>query len=440
VLLQRLRLRLARWIDRRFFREAYDAERVLSDLSDQVRTIVDGDSLVHTVGQRIAETLHVGRLAFFLPAQGGFKPAFALGYETPLDMQLPDRSGVVEVLRRTGEPARVFFEDKESWVWRSENVTEQDRSALAQLESRLLLPVTVKDRLLGLVSLSQKKSEEPYTGSDLRLLRSLALQTGLALDNSRLTAEVASEAAQRERLNREIEIAREVQERLFPQKLPQVEGFDIAGYCRPAQEVGGDYYDFLTLPGGRLGIVIGDVSGKGIAAALLMASLQASVRSQSARGEANLAEAIEMVNTLIYESSASSRYATLFYGQLDTATRQLHYVNAGHNPPVLLRKGGAMEPLEAGGAVVGLLPKNIYEQGSVRLGSGDLLLGFTDGISEAMNRGYEEWGEERMVAAVRAQGDCPAAELIRRLLKEADKFTDGAPQHDDMTVIVIRAA
>jgi sigma-B regulation protein RsbU (phosphoserine phosphatase) len=440
VLLRRLRLRLAQWIDRRFFRDAYDAERVLSELSEKVRTIVDGESLVHTVGQKIAETLHVARLAFLLPEGDGFKPAFAVGYDAPVQAQLLERSGVVDFLRKSGEPANVYFEDKDSWVWRTESITERDRNALTQMDSRLLLPLTVKDRLLGVVSLGQKKSEEPYTGSDLRLLRSLAAQTGMALDNSRLTAEVAAEAAKRERLNREIEIAREVQERLFPQELPKIEGFDIAGYCRPALGVGGDYFDFLLLPENHLGIVIGDVAGKGIAAALLMASLQASVRSQSARGDANLAEAMERVNSLIYESSASSRYATLFYAQLDPAARRLVYVNAGHNPPILLRKDGTMETLEAGGMVVGLMPRGAYQQGTVELGPGDLLLGFTDGISEAMNRDNEEWGEQRMMEAVKAAGNCTAAELIPKLLTAADAFVNGAPQHDDMTAIVIRVA
>jgi sigma-B regulation protein RsbU (phosphoserine phosphatase) len=152
----------------------------------------------------------------------------------------------------------------------------------------------------------------------------------------------------------------------------------------------------------------------------------------------NLAEAIGIVNTLIYESSASSRYATLFYARLDPAARQLSYVNAGHNPPILLRKNGAAETLETGGAVVGLLPGSQYRQGAVQLEPGDLLLGYTDGISETMNGDNDEWGEARMIEAVKAAGDCTAAELISKLLEAADKFAGGAPQHDDMTAVVVR--
>src|SRR5262249_4078870 len=154
-------------------------------------------------------------------------------------------------------------------------VSEDERAKLAALRSELLLPLSVKDKLLGFISLSQKRSEEPYSGTDLRLLKSVAAQAGLARENAGLTSAHDQEVAQRERLNRELEIARGVQERLFPQILPPVAGLDYSGKCRPALTVGGDYYDFLALPGGRLGIALGDVSGKGIPAALMMAGLAA---------------------------------------------------------------------------------------------------------------------------------------------------------------------
>ena len=160
----------------------------------------------------------------------------------------------------------------------------QDRDSLRALKTQLLLPLAVKKRLLGFVSLGAKQSEEPFSGTDVRLLESVATQTALALENSNLTAAMATEMASRERLNRELEIAREVQERLFPQTYPEVAGLDYAGKCRPAQGVGGDYYDFLELPAGKFGIAIGDVSGKGVPAALLMAGLQASLRGQTIDG------------------------------------------------------------------------------------------------------------------------------------------------------------
>jgi phosphoserine phosphatase RsbU/P len=288
------------------------------------------------------------------------------------------------------------------------------------------------------MSLGPKQSEEPFTSSDIRLLDSVATQTGLALENSRLTAEIAAEVAQRERMLRELEIAREVQERLFPQTIPAVEGIELAGFCRPALGIGGDYYDYFALPGGELGIAVGDVSGKGIPAALLMASLRASLRAQTIRGGADLAALMENVNTLGYESSTVSKYATFFYGQYSPPSRVLRYVNAGHEPPLVFREG-ALIPLETGGPVVGLLPGARYEQGAIELFPRDILVAFTDGISEAMNLEDEEWGEDRLLDSIRGCPAKTAQDLLEYVFAAATDFAGAAPQHDDMTLVVLRA-
>jgi sigma-B regulation protein RsbU (phosphoserine phosphatase) len=264
-------------------------------------------------------------------------------------------------------------------------------------------------------------------------------QTALAHEVARLTTAIGREMAQRERLNRELEIAREVQERLFPQRLPSVPGLDYCGQCRPAREVGGDYYDFLELPDGRLGIAIGDVSGKGIGAALLMASLEASLRGQALVAH-DLAELMNRVNSLVYEASSANRYATLFYAEYDPRSRQFTYVNAGHNPPIILRKSDAASQvfrLEEGGPVIGLL-RQCYRQESFSLEPGDLIVLFTDGVSESMNARDEEWGEDRLIEYAKTCHGLPAFEVMTRILAAADAFTAGASQHDDMTLVVLR--
>jgi sigma-B regulation protein RsbU (phosphoserine phosphatase) len=268
------------------------------------------------------------------------------------------------------------------------------------------------------------------------LLSAVASQTGLALENAELTESVRREIAQRERLDRELEIAREVQQRLFPQKLPVVRGLDFAGYCRPAEGVGGDYYDFILLPDQSLAIAVGDVSGKGIAAALMMASLQASLRGQTIKPCETLSEMVSNINRLMYDASAENRYATFFYAQYDPATRALRYVNAGHNPPMLLR-GGEFIRLTDGGTVVGLFPEFPFREGLVHLERGDVLVAFTDGISEAMNAADEEFEEERLMAAVGKMEARTAAEMIGQILAEVDGFTAGAKQNDDMTLVVV---
>jgi sigma-B regulation protein RsbU (phosphoserine phosphatase) len=400
--------KLRAWIDRRFFREAYDAEQILSDLANKVRTMVETEPLLHTVTHRISESLHVPRIAVLLNGGDRFRIAYALGYPSPPDVAI------------------------------SAGETDLENVARHQLGAELVLPLSLNQKILGILSLGPKRSEEPYSKADIRLLGSVATQTGLALENSRLAQEIAAEVAQRERMNREIEIAREVQERLFPQELPEIQGLEYAGYCRPASGVGGDYYDFLALPGGRLGIAIGDVSGKGIPAALLMASLRASLRGQTIQGAMNLATLMTNVNKLIYESSTSNRYATFFYAEFDPTTRTLSYVNGGHNPPLVFRHNREIVRLETGGPVVGLLPMFIYEQASIVFNPGDMFVAFTDGISEAMNAADEEWSEARLIeSAWKIYGTTPP-QAVQALINDADGFVAGAKQHDDMTIIVAR--
>ncbi len=431
--------RLRNWVDRRFFREAYNAEQVLSELSDQVRTMVEPQSLLQTVVARVSETLHVPRIVVLLNQGNPFRPVCAMGFDGLLGFEIPATSSTVKILQREKEPLRVYLDDTDSWVYRQSS--EAERTQLAHLHSELLLPLSVRDKLLGFITLGPKLSEEPFTGSDLRLLKSVASQTGLALENAQLMAAITEEVAQRERLNREVEIAREVQERLFPQELTPIAGLDYFGACRPALGVGGDYYDFLALSGGELGIAIGDVSGKGIGAALLMASLQASLRAEALRTPDELAPVVSNVNRLVYQSSTSNRYATFFYAQYQPHTRELTYVNAGHNPPMLFRRAGGewqIIRLTAGGTVVGLLESFPYQQEKIQMHPGDLLIAFTDGISEAMNAADDEWGEERLAEAVKTCANCSAREILEHLMQAADAFAAGAKQHDDMTLVVLK--
>ena len=257
------------------------------------------------------------------------------------------------------------------------------------------------------------------------------------------TSAVAVEVEARTKQARDIEIARDVQQRLLPQEFPPIPGLDYAGTCRAALGVGGDYFDFIPLSKTRLGIAIGDVSGKGIPAALLMASLRAYLRgAQTIHHQADLTEVMRNLNMLVYESSAANRYATFFYGELDLPSRVLTYVNAGHNPPMLFRRtanGADVVRLDIGGPVIGLIEDCVYQQGSVALTEGDVLVAYTDGISEAMNAVNEEWGEDRMMAAVGPNRAASAVTLIDMLMNAADAFVAGAPQHDDMTLLVVRA-
>jgi serine phosphatase RsbU (regulator of sigma subunit)/dihydrofolate reductase len=295
---------------------------------------------------------------------------------------------------------------------------------------------------------------------------SMALPAGILVNVYKLIPTLAEEALSRAKLEREFEIAREVQERLFPQTFPKVAGVEIAAHCRPAQAVGGDYYDLIDVRVGspleaghangeeiasasrapaqscdRLGIAIGDISGKGMSAALLMASLHASLRGQVLSNAGDLGTKMANVNRLLYEASDSNRYATFFYAELDCASRTLHYVNGGHNPPAVLRKEDSnwrVLRLTDGGPVVGLFAGAVYREQTLRLLPGDIFLAFTDGISEAMNASGDDWGEDQMIVEAQAHAELTAEELLQRLFRAADAFAAGAPQHDDMTLVVLR--
>lgn len=426
------------WMDRRFFREAYNSEVILTELSNSVAGFHDTPKLLDTVAHRISQSLHVPRVAVLLEKEGRYEPACALGFDgrSPA-VEFRRDALTVRLLKQSQAPSRVYFDDPQSWI---HGAPAQEQAHLQDLQTQLLLPMARNNHMLGMISLGPKRSEMPYSGTDMRLLSAVASQTGLALENARLTENIRQEVAQRERINRELEIAREVQERLFPQRLPQIQGLDVAGYCRPALGVGGDYYDFLRLPDGCIGMAIGDVAGKGIAAALMMASLQASLRGQTIRPCASLCEMIQHINRLVYDASSENRYATFFYAQYEPQTRSLHYVNAGHNPPIVFRNGdeNRVLRLETGGTVIGLLPEFIYEEDQVELRPGDVLVAYTDGISEAMNSRDEEWDEERLLAAVAECHRRSAADIIKCILDRVDAFTAGARQHDDMTLAVMR--
>jgi len=322
----------------------------------------------------------------------------------------------------------------------------------------LLLDHGLADEVILLVNpIALGKGKRFFEGGSLprgfALGSSRALPSGILANVYKLIPTLAEEAVSRAKLEREFEIAREVQERLFPQTFPKVAGVEMAAHCRPAQAVGGDYYDLIDIRDGspadgktaqgcdRLGIAIGDISGKGMSAALLMASLHASLRGQLLSGAGDLGAKMANINRLLYDASGANRYATFFYAELDCASRTLHYVNGGHNAPAVLRKeDGAWRVfrLADGGPVVGLLAGAVYKEQMLQLLPGDILLAFTDGISEAMNASEDEWGEDRMIAEAQAHPDLNAEELLQRLFRAADAFAAGAPQHDDMTIVVLR--
>ncbi|MBI2839174.1 MAG: SpoIIE family protein phosphatase [Acidobacteria bacterium] len=461
-----------RSIDRRFFREAYDAQRILTDLSRAVRKLAaQPDQLVTLVAERVEQSLHPSHVAVFLrkgqmhecahllrrgdgdgPAAGTIEAdRLSIGAEAVIPRHL-------ESLPES-EPIEIYPEGPRSIstslvrVGTQAEQMVQERRVIERLGARLILPLKTSDGLIGFVSLGEKLSEEPYTRDDKDLLRTVAEQTSIALEYGQLVRQVADQ----EKLKREVEIAKEVQARLFPQSHPAMQTLEYVCVCKAARGVAGDYYDFLRVSPSRLGLAIADVSGKGIGASLLMATLQALLRSHApVRGD-DLRGLATDLNRLMCESTDHNKYATFFYAVYDDLSRQLSYVNAGHNPPMLFRPMGGILPtatdadlpsrrrdeletirLDRGGMAVGMFDVASYEEETVHLSSGDILVAFTDGVSEALNSREEEFGEQRLNDLVATHSTLPAKELCAKILDDLAQFVGEAPQFDDITLLVAR--
>jgi len=241
-------------------------------------------------------------------------------------------------------------------------------------------------------------------------------------------------------IRKDLEGAKDVQQAFFPPQSFSIPCLSCETFYQPARGIGGDYYDFLSLPEGRWGIAIGDVSGKGIGAALLMASLQASLRAQALHTHLELSTLIGDVNRLVYESSPTQYFASLFYAEYEPATRVLNYVNAGHNPPIVVRPGkesSALFPLSAEGMPVGIFAEARFDASRFQLMIGDILVAYTDGITEAANPAGEQWGLERLERLLRSSAGMTSGEIVTRVLEAVSDFAEGEPQRDDVTLVVM---
>ena len=255
------------------------------------------------------------------------------------------------------------------------------------------------------------------------------------IERERLLAAQKVEAERR--TAQELEIAKQVQARLFPQTLPQLDTLDYAGICIQARHVGGDYYDFLALGNQRLGLVIGDIAGKGIAAALLMANLQANLRSQFALARDEPQLFLQSVNRLFYQNTTDSAYATVFFADYDDSSRRLRYTNCGHLSAILIRHSGQIERLHSTATVLGLFEDWNSPTVECQLSAGDIFALYTDGVTEAFNEDEEEFGEDRLIAALQQSSTLPPAEILSATIDEIQRFSPHE-QHDDITLIVAK--
>lgn len=415
-------------IDRAFFRSAYDARLILQDLAEKARTVTSRADLAALLQHHLEKALHPKHFICYFAA-GDSKLTAECGNVPPGAQTLSTGLVSLAMLTLRGKSWDVPIPGEDDL---------DDLAVLAPIAPECLVPILDHaGQLSGLLVLGQRLSEEPYSNEDKRLLDSVASQAGIAIENFGLAEKMAERMEVDRRVARDMEIAREVQSRLFPQFLPPLKTLQYTGTCIQARVVGGDYYDFLDLGAGRLGVVLADISGKGIAAALLMANLQANLRSRFMVALEDPHQLLQSVNRLFVENSPEDSYATLFYADYDDANHCLRYANCGHNPPLMLRANGDIERLGATATVLGLFTDWNCEVKKVSMGPGDVLVIYTDGVTEALNQAGEEFGEPLLTEVVRSNPHAPVDEMLSAILAEVQRFS-GACQADDLTLVIAR--
>jgi sigma-B regulation protein RsbU (phosphoserine phosphatase) len=381
---------LMRTIDRRFFRESYDARHLLMRLAEQVAQIRERGEVLRRAGEEVIKALHPARLAFFLAEQAGGETHLAWAGVSP-----------------SGDPG-----------------------ALLELH----LPLLSRAGPVGSMALAGKLSEEPYSREDRELLATVATQVGLALEVATLLEVAKREAEQ----SKELEIARRVQQDLFPTDVPSVPGWDIAALCRPARAVGGDYVDVFALGPDRIAFAVGDVSGKGAGPALLMAGVHATIRSRLPQEPDDLVGLMTALNRHLIESSAPEMFITLFLGVLEVRSGEIRYVNGGHPGPLLVRPDAGVIRPETAGLVVGCIPDSVFPEGRTTLEPGGHLYVFSDGVTEALDEAGDMFDEPRLEEVVRRAAGLSAREALDRVLGSVEAFAGAREQADDISLVVIR--
>ncbi len=305
---------------------------------------------------------------------------------------------------------------------------------LAELGVHVIIPMQIQSETKGFIFLGDKITKKSYNVSDLEFLQTLGNVAIISLENARLF----QETLEKQRLEEEMAMARDIQNRLLPKSMPELKQVELDGLNVPSKHVGGDYFDVIQINKHQLAITIADVSGKGMPAALLMSNLQASLQTL-VRDNYQVAKLVSRINDVIYKNTDTEKYITFFIGQLDLRTLEMRYVNAGHNPPYLVRRDGIIDELSEGGIILGMMPDVQYETGQVQLNPGDTLVLYTDGVTETMTEQDEEYEERRLIEFLKIH--CPnhtPVQINQTLIEELRNFAGKAAQSDDITLLTMR--
>ena len=408
--------------DRIFSRERSDYRNVLQELSHSIMTTFDIKTLVQKITSTLRKTMALENVELILPNQDG---TFSLETGDAQYNWKPNEEWI-KILQSKEEPTGF---DEISLLVKDDKSLEK----LRKLNAFLIVPLIYRENLSGILTLSEKATKTHFTAEDMTVLSVLSSQAAIAFENAHLHQDLL----EKQRMEEELRLAREIQQNLLPNICPTGEFFELVGYNLPSKEVGGDYYDFISLAEDRIGIAIGDISGKGIPAAILMSNLQATLRI-SANQDIRCSDVVSQVNRQITKTTSIEKFATFFYGIFNSRTFSFEYTNAGHNYPILWRKNGSHILLKKGGLIIGIIEKTNYQTGEVQLKTGDTLLLYTDGITESMNSSGEEFGEKRLLNCLSRIDHNSAQEILENVLTEVTDFSRSDLYSDDLTLVVLR--
>jgi len=366
----------------------------------------------------------------------------AVGATRAVLMTLENDELVVQEAR--GEGFRIsssvrdrVVKERKSLLIRDTQLDEAFRDQLSIVENKvrsfMAVPLQTSEKVVGLLYLDSSTVHE-FNKEDLNLATLMANIAAIRIENARLQ-KVQKE---QEETEKELQRAAAIQRGLLPARPPMLTGIDLAGYNAPCRTVGGDYYDFFVYPDGRVAIVVADVAGKGVSAAMLMSSLQARVQVLT-EDALDLATMVTRLNRVVSMNCPENRFITFFVAVVDPKGGELIYCNAGHNPPILVRANGSVETLEGGGVILGILPKATYVEHKTRLDPGDVVVLFSDGVTEAVKPDLdEEFGETRLAEVIRKNTSIPASDLIDVINNAVSEWSGGAPAADDVTLVIAR--
>jgi len=406
-----------------------EQQSLLHDFGQALRGVLERDRLVRVITDSMAVALGAEHLAFLERSDDAcLEAAYLYGIPaTKLQRYRFTQALSQRMNRITGAIELGDLETDLPFGY----ISPTDQEALEAIGAEILVPLRTGTALAGLVLVGERTLSEPFTSEDLQLAETMAGEGAVALENALLH----EQAQEEERLREEVGAARDLQERLLPGRMPQVESLEISGYSIPCQGVGGDYYDCFRTPWGEIVLAIGDASGKGVPGAILMANLQALVKTE-ARRSAEPWRIVQRINERLCEMRKPERYITFCLARIDPLTGTLAYCSAGHPGLLVVRSDGTIEELSRGGLPLGIRPQAAYEGGQCTLRAGDLLLLYTDGITERWN-GTVEFGKERLHQLLRRNRRSSAKALEESILNAVREFAT-SPLSDDTTLLLVK--